>query len=110
VTSGVAQTEAQSQRMAKAATDFDNTNQAIQSMMTKLMGELSELQSSWKGLGAGQFEKVKEQYFADLKALNKALADTAEAIRTSGASYDTTDTDAADAVAKTGNSGYTLPL
>ena len=71
-------------------------------MLSTLMTELSALSSTWKGLGAAAFEQVKSQYAPDLKTLNQALAETAEAIRTSGASYDATDTDAASRVAKTG--------
>ena len=74
------------------------------------MSNLSNLQSTWKGLAAGEFEKVKVQYEADLKQLNQALAQTAEAIRTSGTNYDTTDTSAASRVAKSGGGGFNLPL
>ncbi|MFG1605555.1 WXG100 family type VII secretion target [Actinoplanes sp. NPDC049265] len=110
MTSGVAQTEAQSQQMADTANKFESTNSSIQSMLSTLMGQLSELQAGWKGLAAGEFEKVKQQYDADLKTLSKALTDTATSIRESATSYDTTDTEAASSVSKTGSTGYTLPL
>jgi len=110
VTSGVAQTEAQSQVMADTAKKFDSASTNIQSTMSRLMSELTQLNSAWKGVAATKFVEVKEQYNADLKALNTALTETAEAVRTSGTSYDTTDADAAQTVGKTGNSGYTLPL
>jgi WXG100 family type VII secretion target len=96
--------------MADTANKFESTNSSIQSMMSTLMGQLSELQAGWKGLAAGEFEKVKQQYDADLKTLSKALTETATAIRESATGYDTTDTEAASSVSKTGNSGYTLPL
>jgi hypothetical protein len=60
-------------------------------------------------MAAGEFEKVKTQYEKDLKDLNRALADTAESIRVSGVAYDTSDTEAAARVTKSGG-GYTLPL
>ena len=44
------------------------------------------LQPAWTA-GGRRFETVKTQYAKDLN-LNKALAETAEAIRTSGVSYD----------------------
>ena len=72
--------------------------------------ELSMLNSAWKGMAAGEFEKVKTQYAKDLSDLNRALAETAEAIRTSGVSYDASDSAAASRVTKSGGSGYTLPL
>jgi uncharacterized protein YukE len=53
---------------------------------------------------------VNIQYEQDLAQLNKALADTAEAIRSSGVSYDSTDSAAASMVAKSGGGGISLPL
>jgi WXG100 family type VII secretion target len=109
VTSGVARTQAESAVMASTAAKFDQVNDSLQSMLNTLMSELSVLSSTWKGLGATAFEQVKTQYAADLKSLNQALSETAGAIRSSGASYDTTDTDAASRVANTGGH-FQLPL
>ena len=109
MTSGVAQTQAESAVMASTAAKFDQANGSLQSMLKTLMSELSSLSGAWKGLGAAEFEKVKQQYVLDLNSLNRALSDTAEAIRTSGASYDTSDADAAARVTKSGGS-YQLPL
>lgn len=110
MTSGVAQTEAQSAVMASTAAKFNNVNDSLQSMLSTLMSELSVLSSTWKGLGATAFEQVKQQYAADLKALNQALSETATAIQQSGAGYDTTDTSAASRVANSGGGGVQLPL
>jgi WXG100 family type VII secretion target len=110
VTSGVAQTAAESAVMQSTAAKFDSANQQLTTMLNKLMSELSVLQSAWKGLAAGEFEKVKTQYSADLSQLNKALADTAEAIRTSGSNYDSTDSASAARVTKSGGGGFNLPL
>lgn len=109
MTSGVAQTKAQSADMAHAAAQFEQVNGSLQSMLNKLMTELSMLSGAWKGLGAVEFEKVKQQYAKDLADLNRALADTATAIRTSGVGYDSSDSDAAARVTKSAGS-YTLPL
>ncbi len=110
MTSGVSQTQAESSVMATTATKFENVNGSLQSMLKTLMSELSTLSGSWKGLGAMEFEKVKQQYASDLQALNRALSDTAEAIRTSGRGYDASDADAAARVTKSGGGGQTLPL
>ena len=109
MTTGVASTQAESSVMASTATKFDQVNSQLQSMLTKLMQELSTLESTWKGLGAQAFEQVKQQYAADLKSLNQALSETAESIRASGQHYDSTDTDAASKVANSGG-GFSLPL
>ncbi|KHD78615.1 WXG100 family type VII secretion target [Actinoplanes utahensis] len=102
-------TEAQSAMMASTAARFDEVNGSLQSMLSTLMSELSMLSGAWKGMGARAFDEVKQQYAADLKSLNDALSETAEGIRTSGASYDATDSDAAARVAQTGGT-FTLPL
>lgn len=109
MTSGVAQTQAESAVMASTAAKFENVNDSLQSMLSTLMSELSVLSTSWKGLGAAAFEQVKTQYATDLKKLNQALSETADAIRVSGTSYDTSDTEAASRVSNTGGS-VQLPL
>jgi WXG100 family type VII secretion target len=110
VTSGVAQTQAESAVMASTAAKFEQTNQDLTSMLNNLMSELSVLSSAWKGRGAQEFEKVKQQYQKDLSDLNRALLETAEAIRSSGTSYDVSDSDAAARVTKSGGGGVSLPL
>ena len=110
MTSGVAQTKADSGSMASAAVNFDAVNSSLTSMLNKLMSDLSMLNSAWKGMAAGEFEKVKSQYAKDLSDLNRALGETAEAVRTSGVSYDASDSAAASRVTKSGGGGYTLPL
>lgn len=95
--------------MASTAAKFDTVNSSLTSMLNNLMSELSVLRSAWKGLAAGEFEKVKGQYAKDLTDLNRALAETAEAIRASGVGYDGSDNQAAARVAKSGGS-YRLPL
>lgn len=103
-------TEATAADMAKAAADFERANEHLTSMLNKLMGRLSHLQTAWVGGGGRAFHHVKNQYQQDLAQLNKALAETAEAIRTSGASYDSTDSSAASTITKAGGGGISLPL
>ena len=109
VTSGVAQTKAESAVMASTAAKFDQVNDSLQSMLSTLMSELSVLSSTWKGLGATAFEQVKQQYAADLKSLNQALSETASSIRQSGVGYDASDSEAAHRVSNTGGN-FNLPL
>jgi WXG100 family type VII secretion target len=109
VTSGVAQTQTETAVMAQTAAKFDQVNQSLQSMLGTLMSELSSLSGTWKGVGAAAFEQVKQQYEADLKSLNQALAETAESIRQSGVGYHSTDTEAASRVSSTGGH-FSLPL
>jgi WXG100 family type VII secretion target len=96
--------------MAKVAGEFDQVNQDLTRMLNKLMNELSVLQTAWVGSGGRAFESVKNQYQQDLAQLNKALADTAESIKTSGSGYQTSDSSAASMVTKSGGGGVSLPL
>jgi WXG100 family type VII secretion target len=110
VTSGVAETtQAESAVMAKTAGKFESVNGSLQSMLNTLMSELSVLQTAWVGQGARAFEQVRAQYEQDLSKLNKALLETAAAIRSSGLNYDSSDSGAAERLTKSGGS-YTLPL
>ena len=96
--------------MATVAAKFDQVNSDLTMTLKTLMNRLSGLQTAWVGSGGQAFDTVKTQYQQDLAQLNKALADTAEAIQTSGASYDSADATAASLVAKSGGSGISLPL
>ncbi len=100
-------TQAEAVVMAQAAVRFDEVNAGLQSMLGTLMAELGALNGAWKGLGATAFEQVKSQYAADLRNLGNALGETAEAIRSSGAGYQTSD---AEAASRVGRSGGTLSL
>lgn len=103
------QTQAEAAVMASTATRFEQVNTGLQGMLNTLMSELSMLEGAWKGLGAVAFEQVKRDYAADVKILASALTETAEAIRSSGASYQVADTGAATRVSRSGGS-LTLPL
>ncbi|GAA3347456.1 hypothetical protein GCM10020358_62290 [Amorphoplanes nipponensis] len=111
MTSGVSETtQASSADMARVSAEFEQVNADLTAMLNKLIDRLSGLQTAWVGSGGRAFETVKNQYQQDLAQLNKALADTAEAIKTSGVSYDSTDSSAASMVTKSGGGGVSLPL
>jgi WXG100 family type VII secretion target len=95
--------------MASTAGKFESVNGSLTSMLNNLMSELSMLSGAWKGMAAGEFERVRAQYAKDLADLNRALLETAEAVRSSGVSYDASDSAAASRVSRSGGS-YTLPL
>jgi WXG100 family type VII secretion target len=106
----VSQTQAQAAVMARTAARFDQVNSSLTAMLGKLMAELSVLQTAWVGSGGRAFEAVKNQYQRDLTELNRALADTAGAIRSAGAGYESADAAAASLVTKSGGGGLKLPL
>jgi WXG100 family type VII secretion target len=95
--------------MELTAVKFEEGNDSLQSMLRTLMSRLEGLQSTWVGRGGQSFTEVKQRWAEDQAKMSLALAQTAEAIRTSGASYDATDTEASSRMAAV-NPGIQLPL
>ena len=109
MTSGVSQTQAEAAVMQQTAARFEQVDQSLQSMLSGLLTELEVLQTAWRGAGGRSFEQVKQQWSQDQAALQRALRETAGAIRTAGQQYEASDSDAAARVATT-NRGIQLPL
>jgi WXG100 family type VII secretion target len=109
VTSGVSQTQAEAAVMQQTAAKFEQVDQSLQSMLSSMLAELEVLQTAWRGAGGRSFEQVKVQWSQDQKAMQRALRETAQAIRTAGQQYDASDTEVASRVAST-NRGINLPL
>ena len=105
----MAQTQANADLMATTAGRFESVNSSLTAMLSDLMNDLSMLQSAWKGMAAGEFERVRTQYAKDLRDLNRALLDTSESIRASGAGYSASDSAAASRVTKSAGA-FKLPL
>jgi WXG100 family type VII secretion target len=95
--------------MEGTAAKFESVNDSLQTMLTRLMGELEVLQTAWRGAGGKSFEQVKQAWSADQAAIQRALTETATAIRTSGQQYTASDSEAASRVAAS-NRGVDLPL
>ncbi|SBT69247.1 WXG100 family type VII secretion target [Micromonospora sediminicola] len=109
MTSGMSQTQAEAAVMQQTAGRFEQVDQSLQTMLSGLMAELEVLQQAWRGAGGRSFEQVKQQWAQDQATLQRALRETATAIRTAGRHYDVSDTEAAGRVAGT-NRGIQLPL
>jgi WXG100 family type VII secretion target len=63
------------------------------------MAELAVLQTAWRGAGGRSFEQVKQQWSQNQAAMQRALRETAGAIRTAGRQYEASDSDAASRIA-----------
>jgi len=109
VTSGVSQTQAEAAVMQQTAAKFEQVDQSLQTMLSSMMAELEALQHAWRGAGGRSFEQVKQQWAQDQAAMQRALRETAGAIRTAGQQYEASDSEAASRVATT-NRGIQLPL
>ena len=106
----MSETKAEAAVMESTAAKFEQVNDSLQSMLKSLMSELEVLQSAWVGRGSASFTQVKQQWAQDQAAMSQALAETATAISTSGASYDSTDNEASSRMAATNRGGIQLPL
>lgn len=105
----VSTTQAQAAVMEQVAGKFERTNSAIQGMLSSLMSQLEPLQSRWAGAGGLSFTQVKLAWQDDMKKISQALTETADAVRTSGLNYTSTDDTAQQRVAATHHS-VNLPL
>ncbi|MER7164571.1 WXG100 family type VII secretion target [Micromonospora sp. NPDC000207] len=106
----MSQTQSEAAVMQSTAAKFEQVDQSLQSMLTGLMAQLQVLQQAWRGAGGRSFEQVKQQWGQDQAALQRALRETAQAIRTAGRQYDVADADAAGRVSGTNRGGIQLPL
>lgn len=105
------ETRAQAAVMAQTANKFEQTDDALQIMLRRLLTQLEGLRSAWQGAGGRSFEQVKAAWSNDQAALHRALRETAGAIRTAGHQYAAADAEAASRVSATGRGGgMTLPL
>ena len=86
----VSQTSAE--LMETTARRFESANGSLDGMLRRLMNELEGLRTQWTGAGGRSFEQVKQAWAADQEKLNRALAETATAMRTAGQQYTATDT------------------
>ena len=95
--------------MHTTARRFDDVNQSLDAMLRRLLNELEGLRSQWTGAGGRSFEQVKQAWASDQEKLNRALSETATAVRTAGRQYDVADGAAADRMLAH-RGGLTLPL
>jgi WXG100 family type VII secretion target len=82
--------------MQTTARRFDDVGSSLDDMLRRLMSELEGLRTQWTGAGGRSFEQVKQAWAADQEKIHRALAETANAVRTAGRQYAVTDTAAAD--------------
>ncbi|MEV6810896.1 WXG100 family type VII secretion target [Micromonospora sp. NPDC051296] len=106
----MSQTQAEAAVMQQTAVKFEQTDQSLQTMLSGLLAQLEVLQQAWRGAGGRSFEQVKQQWAQDQTNLQRALRETAGAIRTAGTQYDVSDTEAATRVSATNRGGIQLPL
>lgn len=104
-------TRAEARALENTAGKFETVNENLGDMLKELMSRLEGLESQWRGRGGLSFTEVKQRWAADQQKLHQALSETAGAIRSSGAMYESTDTGASSRIRDAGGSaGQSLPL
>jgi len=73
--------------MASCAKDIENVEQEISASVSKLNGDLTPLQSSWKGQASMAFQQLQERLMDDAKKLNQALSEIATAMKSASGTY-----------------------
>lgn len=96
--------------MARTADRFESVNQALDTMLSRLMTELDQLRSQWQGAGGRTFDETRREWAHDQDRLHRALAETATAIRTAGRDYSASDTHAAQRLRSKVPASLSLPL
>jgi WXG100 family type VII secretion target len=105
----VAQTAAEAAIMESTASKFEQVQEGLDSMLSRLLGELEILNAHFVGRAGRSFSQVKEAYQANQAKLSAALGETATAIRSSGTTYTNTDDEGASKIGNI-NVGMNLPL
>jgi WXG100 family type VII secretion target len=103
-------TQADAAVLEQTAKKFDDANNQMMGMLNRLLRELETLQSAWQGHGGLAFQEVKRRWSEDQTTIQRALGETAQAIRTSGTTYSATDASAASRMTGLQGGTTTLPL
>jgi len=103
-------TQTETELHESTAQKFRDVNLSLDGMLKGMLNQLEGLREQWVGAGGRSFEQVKQAWARDQKELHRALSETAEAIKTAGRQYSTTDSDAASRVGSTHSGSVNLPL
>lgn len=102
--------QAQAAVMERTAARFEQTNEVLQGTLSRLMAQLEVLRTQWQGAGGRSFEQARQAWATDQAALQRALLQTAAAIRTAGRRYQATDTETATRFVRADRPHRDLPL
>nr|MDT0660072.1 WXG100 family type VII secretion target [Micromonospora sp. DSM 115978] len=106
----MSQTKAEAAVMRQTAQRFEQVDESLQAMLGRLMADLEELQTAWQGAGGRSFTQVKLAWQQNQAAIQRALRETATAIRTTGQRYDASDAEAAGRMSAVDQGSIRLPL
>lgn len=103
-------TRAQAEVLEQTAGRFEQVNESLQGMLHRLMAQLEMLRTQWQGAGGRSFEQARQAWGSEQAALQRALLETAGALRTAGRRYEATDTHAAERFVSASRPAIDLPL
>lgn len=94
--------QTQTDQMRSTAGRVDDVNNAIQSQLSSLRGEIAGVGSHWKGSASVTFQQLMQRWDADAKKLSDALQSISEQISASGRTYQAQEEDSAQKVREAG--------
>lgn len=106
----MATTQAEAEVMARTAARFDSASESLHAMLRRLERELDGLRTQWQGAGGRSFDQVRLAWGADQAKLQRALSETATAIRSAAGHYAAVDEAAAARLAPAVKPVIALPL
>lgn len=97
----------QTAQMSQAASQVDDVNARITSLLSSLFAEVESVQSHWQGQASTQFQSLMTRWNDDTKKLNVALRGISEELAASGKSYSAQD-EANEQAVRTAGSGLNM--
>lgn len=84
-------TQAEAAVMAQVAAKFDDVRESLRATLSNLMREVEAVRPHFQGRGGASFQRVAQAWAHHQERLLRALAETANAVRTAGRVYTATD-------------------
>lgn len=94
--------------MVATAGRVDDTNNEVQSELTRLRGVVDTIRGSWAGSAQVSFDNLMQRWNTSATNLQEALSSISENIRSNARSFENVETDNAQAFANVGGQGLDL--
>lgn len=94
--------------MLATAGRVDDTNNEVQSELTRLRGVVDTVRASWAGSAQVSFDALMNRWNNSARQLQEALASISENIRANARSFDAVEADNAAAFSNVGGAGLAL--
>jgi WXG100 family type VII secretion target len=75
------------QELLTAASQLEEGNSNLQGALTKLAGEVQQVEGAWGGAAAAAFQQLMEAFQSDAQKLNTNLEQIASSVKTNSTNY-----------------------